>query len=34
LNDEQLATLNEIQPLSRYGRPKDIADAVLYLGNA
>lgn len=34
LNDEQLAGLNEMQPLGRYGTPKDIADAVLYLANA
>lgn len=34
LNDEQLAALNEMQPLGRYGTPKDIADAVLYLANA
>jgi len=34
LNEEQLAALNEMQPLGRYGTPKDIADAVLYLANA
>jgi NAD(P)-dependent dehydrogenase (short-subunit alcohol dehydrogenase family) len=34
LNDEQLAALKEMQPLGRYGTPKDIADAVLYLANA
>jgi NAD(P)-dependent dehydrogenase (short-subunit alcohol dehydrogenase family) len=34
LNDEQLAALNEMQPLGRYGTPKNIADAVLYLANA
>jgi NAD(P)-dependent dehydrogenase (short-subunit alcohol dehydrogenase family) len=34
LTDEQLTALNEMQPLGRYGTPKDIADAVLYLANA
>ncbi len=34
LNDKQLAALNDMQPLGRYGTPKDIADAVLYLANA
>lgn len=34
LNNEELATLNEMQPLGRHGTPKDIADAVLYLANA
>ena len=34
LNDEQLAALHGMQPLGRYGTPKDIADAVLYLANA
>ena len=34
LNDEQLTALNEMQPLGRYGKPKEIADAVLYLANA
>lgn len=34
LNEAQLAALNEMQPLGRYGTPKDIADAVLYLANA
>ena len=34
LSDEQLAALHEMQPLGRYGTPKDIAAAVLYLANA
>ena len=34
LSDEQLESLNGMQPLGRYGTPKDIADAVLYLANA
>lgn len=34
LSDEQLEELNSMQPLGRYGTPKDIADAVLYLANA
>lgn len=34
LSDEQLYALNDMQPLGRYGRPKDIADAVLYLAYA
>jgi NAD(P)-dependent dehydrogenase (short-subunit alcohol dehydrogenase family) len=34
LSGEQLAALHEMQPLGRYGKPKDIADAVLYLANA
>ena len=34
LTDGQLAALNEMQPLGRYGTPKDIADAVMYLANA
>jgi NAD(P)-dependent dehydrogenase (short-subunit alcohol dehydrogenase family) len=34
LNEAQLDGLNNLQPLGRYGIPKDIADAVLYLANA
>ena len=34
LSDEQLNALNDMQPLGRYGKAKDIADAVLYLANA
>ncbi len=34
LSDEQLESLQGMQPLGRYGTPKDIADAVLYLANA
>jgi NAD(P)-dependent dehydrogenase (short-subunit alcohol dehydrogenase family) len=34
LSSEQLNALNDMQPLGRYGRPKDIADAVIYLANA
>lgn len=34
LSDEQLDALNHVQPLGRYGTPKDIADAVLYLAGA
>ncbi len=34
LSDEQLESLNGMQPLGRYGTPKDIADAVLYLAHA
>jgi len=34
LSATQLASLNNLQPLGRYGTPKDIADAVLYLANA
>jgi NAD(P)-dependent dehydrogenase (short-subunit alcohol dehydrogenase family) len=34
LSDEQLEALHGMQPLGRYGTPKDIADAVLYLANA
>ncbi len=34
LSDEQLDALHGMQPLGRYGTPKDIADAVLYLANA
>jgi NAD(P)-dependent dehydrogenase (short-subunit alcohol dehydrogenase family) len=34
LSDEQIYALNDMQPLGRYGSPKDIADAVLYLANA
>ena len=34
LTVEQLDALHNMQPLGRYGTPKDIADAVLYLANA
>ena len=34
LSDEQRTALHGMQPLGRYGTPKDIADAVLYLANA
>lgn len=34
LTDEQLNALHTMQPLGRYGTPRDIADAVLYLANA
>ncbi len=34
LSDEQLNALHGLQPLGRYGTPKDIADAVIYLANA
>ncbi len=34
LTDEQLEALHGMQPLGRYGTPKDIADAVLYLVKA
>jgi NAD(P)-dependent dehydrogenase (short-subunit alcohol dehydrogenase family) len=34
LNDDQHKALHKMQPLGRYGTPKDIADAVLYLANA
>ncbi len=34
LSDEQRKALHGMQPLGRYGTPKDIADAVLYLANA
>ena len=34
LNQAQLDALKNLQPLGRYGTPKDIADAVLYLANA
>ena len=34
LSDEQLESLHGMQPLGRYGTPKDIAEAVLYLANA
>ena len=34
LSDEQLESLNGMQPLGRYGTPQDIADAVLYLAGA
>ena len=31
LSEAQLNSLHDMQPLGRYGTPKDIADAVLYL---
>ena len=34
LNEAQLNALKNMQPLGRYGTPKDIADAVLYLAHA
>ena len=34
LSEAQLEALQGMQPLGRYGTPKDIADAVLYLANA
>ncbi len=34
LSNEQLNALNDMQPLGRYGKAKDIADAVLYLASA
>jgi NAD(P)-dependent dehydrogenase (short-subunit alcohol dehydrogenase family) len=34
LSEVQLDGLHEMQPLGRYGTPKDVADAVLYLANA
>jgi len=34
LDETQLNSLHHMQPLGRYGTPKDIADAVLYLANA
>jgi NAD(P)-dependent dehydrogenase (short-subunit alcohol dehydrogenase family) len=34
LSEEQLEGLHGMQPLGRYGTPKDIADAVFYLANA
>jgi NAD(P)-dependent dehydrogenase (short-subunit alcohol dehydrogenase family) len=34
LTDEQLRSLHGMQPLGRYGTPRDVADAVLYLANA
>lgn len=34
LNQAQLDALKNMQPLGRYGTPKDIADAVFYLANA
>ena len=34
LSEEQLESLRGMQPLGRYGTPKDIANAVLYLANA
>lgn len=34
LSEAQLASLHQKQPLGRFGTPKDIADAVVYLANA
>lgn len=34
LSDDDLKSLSRKQPLGRYGTPKDIADAVVYLANA
>lgn len=34
LSEAELNSLHNMQPLGRYGTPKDIADAVLYLANA
>ncbi|MCA9445162.1 MAG: SDR family oxidoreductase [Candidatus Omnitrophica bacterium] len=34
LSEDQLDTLNGMQPLGRYGAPEDIADAVLYLATS
>ncbi|HET9917129.1 MAG TPA: SDR family oxidoreductase [Candidatus Binatia bacterium] len=34
LDETQLNSLHHMQPLGRYGTPKDIADAVLYLASA
>jgi len=34
LSEAQLNSLHDMQPLGRYGTPKDIADAVLYLADA
>lgn len=34
LSEAQLDSLHAMQPLGRYGTPKDIADAVLYFANA
>jgi NAD(P)-dependent dehydrogenase (short-subunit alcohol dehydrogenase family) len=34
LSEAQLNSLHDMQPLGRYGTPKDVADAVLYLANA
>lgn len=34
LSQEQLEALHGMQPLGRYGTPKDVADAVWYLANA
>ena len=34
LTEAQLASLHQMQPLGRYGKPEDIADAVLYLADA
>jgi len=34
LSEAQLVRLQELQPLGRYGTPRDIADAVVYLANA
>ena len=34
LSGEQLKALHDLQPLGRYGTPKDVANAVLYLAHA
>ncbi|MCZ6475424.1 MAG: SDR family oxidoreductase, partial [Gammaproteobacteria bacterium] len=34
LTDADRAALHTLQPLGRYGTPRDIADAVLYLADA
>jgi NAD(P)-dependent dehydrogenase (short-subunit alcohol dehydrogenase family) len=34
LSEAQLQSLNGMQPLGRYGTPRDVGDAVLYLANA
>jgi len=34
LSDEQLEALHRMQPLGRYGTPRDVADAVMYLADA
>jgi NAD(P)-dependent dehydrogenase (short-subunit alcohol dehydrogenase family) len=34
LGDDQPSTLHRMQPLGRYGTPRDIADAVVYLATA
>ncbi|MEE8154745.1 MAG: SDR family oxidoreductase, partial [Phycisphaerales bacterium] len=34
LSPEDLAALHGMQPLGRYGTPKDVADAVVFLAEA